>query len=345
MRIWALPVQLGSPPTSLLSFCFGVAVSVRELSLFLVNHSTQRRMWGLGLCGLAALTLACRSVEPEPEAAFVSLVEAERAFARSAATIGARDAFLAYLAEDAILFRPRATNGKKYLAAQPASAGLLAWEPVFADVSRAGDLGFTTGPWSYRPEPAADPIAHGQYFTVWKVQPDDTWKVVIDHGTYTPPPDGPPAHLERPNIDRSERRRPEREIDRATGMEQLLDRDRDFASATAMQGQSQAMEAFFTADVRILRNGVQPLTGIDAARGLASDRSGTLSWQPLGGDLARSGDLGYTYGEYAYEPSDTSLYKELGNYVRVWRNTTGTGRIWRVEIDLLVPLPRQAAED
>lgn len=321
-----------------------MAILIRPISLFLVNDAIQRGVIGLCFCAFGPLTLACGSAEPEPEAAFVSLVEAERAFARSAAASGARDAFLAYLAEDAILFRPRATNGKEYLAAQPASRGLLAWEPVFADVSRAGDLGFTTGPWSYRPEPTADPAAYGQYFTVWRVQSDGTWKVAIDHGTYTPPPEGPPAQLERP-IGSSERRRAEREVDRARETEQLLDRDRAFASATATQGQLPALEAFFTADVRILRNGIQPQTGIDAARAVAADRSGTLTWQALGGDVARSGDLGYTYGEYEYAPTDASVPKELGNYVRVWRNTPSTGRIWRVAIDVIVPLPPQAAED
>lgn len=297
----------------------------------------------LGAFGV--LTLACGSVEPEPEVAFASLVEAERAFARSAAAIGARDAFLAFLADDAILFRPRPTNGKEFLATQPASPGLLAWEPVFADVSRAGDLGFTTGPWFYRPDATAGAIAHGQYFTVWKLQPDDAWKVAIDHGTYDQAPAEPPDQVDSPTVERPEHRGVAREIDRATEIELLLERDRAFASAVVTQGPSKAIDAFFADDVRTLRNGKQPQKGIDAARAAAADKSGRLAWQVLGGDVARSGDLGYTYGEYAYEPSEASLPKELGNYVRVWRYAPGTGRIWRVAVDVLVPLPPQASED
>jgi ketosteroid isomerase-like protein len=305
----------------------------------MVNGSMHRTTLGALLCAIGWLNLACGPEGPDTEPAFNSLVAAERAFARSAAELGTRDAFLANLADDAILFRPRATNGKQFLATQPATAGLLAWEPVFADVSHAGDLGFTTGPWTYSPDPAADPAAHGQYFTVWKLQPDGAWKVAIDHGTYNPPPPGPPGQLVRPTVHRSDRRGTDRDIDPATEIQRLLDKDRAFASAVATQGKLQAINAFFTADVRILRNGVQPGTGIDAARAAAAERPGNLTWRVLGGAVARSGDLAFTYGEYEYQAPDAATPKELGNYVRVWSNLPSTGRIWRVAVDLMSPLP------
>jgi hypothetical protein len=59
--------------------------------------------------------------------------------------------------------------------------------PVTGDVARAGDLGYTTGPWvrSER-KPGGKPLAYGWYFTVWKRQVDGTWKVAADIGTTTP---------------------------------------------------------------------------------------------------------------------------------------------------------------
>lgn len=42
-----------------------------------------------------------------------TLAENERAFARMAAEKGKRTAFLAFVADDAILFRPTPVNGKK----------------------------------------------------------------------------------------------------------------------------------------------------------------------------------------------------------------------------------------
>src|SRR5438128_4856754 len=85
-----------------------------------------------------------------------ALVEMEHAFTKAAATKGTRDAFLEFLADDGILFQPGPVNGKKLWSERQPRKGLLSWEPVLADVSRAGDLGYTTGPWEFRPNGPAD---------------------------------------------------------------------------------------------------------------------------------------------------------------------------------------------
>src|SRR5262252_4661081 len=115
-----------------------------------------------------------------------ALVEMEHAFAKAAATKGTRDAFLEFLADDAIVFQPGPVNGRKFWSERTAAKGLLSWQPAFADVSRAGDLGYTTGPWEYRPNgPEDQPVAFGQYFTIWKKQSDGAWKAVLDRGVST----------------------------------------------------------------------------------------------------------------------------------------------------------------
>src|SRR4030095_2545307 len=112
-----------------------------------------------------------------------ALVQMERDFARSAATKGTRDAFLEFIADDGILFQPGPVNGKKFWTERQPRKGLLSWEPIFADVSRAGDLGYTTGPWEFRPNgPDDQPVAFGQYFTIWKKQTDGSWKAALDRG-------------------------------------------------------------------------------------------------------------------------------------------------------------------
>src|ERR1043166_776999 len=80
-----------------------------------------------------------------------ALVEMEHAFAKAAATKGTRDAFLEFLADDGIIFQPAPVNGKKYWTERQPRKGLLSWEPAFGAVSGAGDLGYTTGPWEFRP--------------------------------------------------------------------------------------------------------------------------------------------------------------------------------------------------
>src|SRR5438094_2662615 len=112
-----------------------------------------------------------------------ALVEMEHAFAKAAATKGTRDAFLEFLADDGIIFQPGPVNGKKFWSERQPRNGLLSWEPIFADVSRAGDLGYTTGPCEFRPNgPDDQPVAFGQYFTIWKKQTDGSWKAVLDRG-------------------------------------------------------------------------------------------------------------------------------------------------------------------
>jgi ketosteroid isomerase-like protein len=51
------------------------------------------------------------------------------------------------------------------------------------------------------------------------------------------------------------------------------------------------------------------------------DNSFTLTWEPMGGSVANSGELGYTFGVYSLKPNneDTVLY---GTYVSIWKKQT-----------------------
>src|ERR1051326_226423 len=78
------------------------------------------------------------------------MVQTEQAFSRMAAEKNTRDAFMAFIADDGLLFRPTAVNGKKWMNEHPVPPSdkhpLLAWQPAFSGIAAAGDLGFTTGP-------------------------------------------------------------------------------------------------------------------------------------------------------------------------------------------------------
>src|SRR4051812_17077302 len=91
----------------------------------------------LMLCaGVSALAFHQKSVRSSD---LDSIVNTERAFARTAAEKGTRDAFLAFMADDSIVFAPGPTNGKKNWEARAKRPGLLSWEPMYADISAAGD--------------------------------------------------------------------------------------------------------------------------------------------------------------------------------------------------------------
>lgn len=61
----------------------------------------------------------------------------------------------------------------------------LEWEPVFSHVSVSGDMAYNFGPYKYTAS-AADgsvQVGYGYFLTVWKKQPDNTWKFVLDGGS------------------------------------------------------------------------------------------------------------------------------------------------------------------
>ncbi len=134
---------------------------------------------------LALLALACA---PAPDPAV--LMEADRAFADAVARDGAA-AWVAWFDEDGAMIQAGAGEVRGRAAIRDAVAYLdrpgvsLRWEPDRADIAASGDLGWTTGTYAYE---AAGPDgatvrSRGRYVSIWRLQPDGSWKVVMDLGS------------------------------------------------------------------------------------------------------------------------------------------------------------------
>jgi len=260
-----------------------------------------------------------------------ALVQAERDFATAAAARGTRDAFLEFLADDGILFQPGPVNGKKFWTERQPRKGLLSWEPIFADVSRAGDLGYTTGPWEFRPNgPDDKPVAFGQYFTIWKKQADGSWKFVLDRGVVSEKPFASKI-LQFPLHD--EESTSEAKFNVEEGRALLRKLEKDFSDQSVTNGLP-AFDAYLAEDVRLLRENTAPVLGKNEALNLVSARMGRLSWTPAVADISASGDLGYTYGVFEFKSGAAVV--EHGSYVRVWKKQ---GK-WRVVVDVMSPDPK-----
>src|SRR5262245_3867562 len=106
--------------------------------------SSLRRALAL-VCPLACGVVIAPLAAADPTS-LDTLVAAERAFSAAAVEHGMQAAFLEYLADGAIVFRPGPVNGRQSWKARNPK-GALVWGPSFAEISGAGDLGFTTGPW------------------------------------------------------------------------------------------------------------------------------------------------------------------------------------------------------
>ena len=68
----------------------------------------------------------------------------------------------------------------------------LTWTPTDAMMGPSGDMGYTWGHYEGRSKDAnGNPVlTSGRYITMWRKQPDGTWKVVLDAGANEPPAAG-----------------------------------------------------------------------------------------------------------------------------------------------------------
>jgi ketosteroid isomerase-like protein len=281
--------------------------------------------------------------DPVTTLASEQLVAAERAFAARSTARGTRDAFLAYLADDAVLFVPRASPGRPFFEAQPAaSTSRLQWAPTYAEVSAAGDLGFTTGPYEARANTSVDSVtAYGHFVSIWKRDPGtNAWKVAIDLGTTNARP--PAARRLRAAMNAAVARREisarDADADTSSGLGDRamtpLGADSLFSSRAAAEGTAAALSAA-SVDVRIHREGDEPSVGRpNAVESLRRARE-RFVWHPEVGVEAQSSDLGYTYGTYGGIAPGAP---EEGAYVRIWRR--GPDGRWRLALDITNPFPR-----
>jgi ketosteroid isomerase-like protein len=262
------------------------------------------------------------------------MVKTEQAFSKTAEEKNTRDAFLAFIADDGLLFRPGAVNGKKWLLEHPApppregKKPLLAWQPSFAGMSASGDLGFTTGPWEAKNDiKDAQPAGYGHFVTVWKKQADGSWKFVVDLGISHPQSGGPQTLWQPPD----QKTTAAKAVDQASERKALLDRDQNYSAAGLDQGLAKAFVSFASPEVRLYRSGNLPFVGRDASADALTKAKGQFTWQPIAGDVSRAGDLGYTHGTYLVT-NDAKKAIENGSYVRIWKKQDG---VWRIVMDVI----------
>lgn len=278
------------------------------------------------------LIVICFAMVANGQSALQEMVKTEQAFSKMAEEKNARDAFMAFIADDGLLFRPGAVNGKKWMLEHPVPPSdkkpLLAWQPNFAGMSASGEMGFTTGPWEFKNDiDDAKPSGYGHFVTVWKKQPDGTWKFVVDLGI-SHPQSGGPQTLWHPT-DETTQRKPAN-VETANALKTLLDRDRKLSLAALDQGLTKAMVAHAAPELRTYRAGNLPFIGRDAsAAGLAAIK-GQFKSELITGDVSRAGDLGYTHGTYVLTEAGNKVI-ERGSYVRIWKKLGGK---WQVVLDI-----------
>ncbi|MBW6459120.1 MAG: nuclear transport factor 2 family protein [Bacteroidales bacterium] len=134
------------------------------------------------------LSIACDSSRKQ-EYLNKELLEIDIEFSRKSAEAGGRKVFLEYISDDCVLLRPN----RNPVLGRPAIEKMfqhrdtnftLSWEPLFADVSLSGEMGYTYGIYTidmYSQE--GQPVQkQGTYVNIWKKDKNGRWKFVLDSG-------------------------------------------------------------------------------------------------------------------------------------------------------------------
>lgn len=170
---------------------------------------------------LPALIIALAAAAParalSHDALCAELAAAERQFCALVAAEGIPDAFVANMAPDVFLpdqLQVSRAEHVAWLQAARAKAGgghpgqpdpnvQLTWAPLKVDVSADGTLGYTWGHYRYASKDKDGKVSAqvGIYLTIWKRQPDGSWKYVYDGAPQLPDdPKALTAFLARPDL-------------------------------------------------------------------------------------------------------------------------------------------------
>ena len=330
-----------------------------------------RILWSAtGLALVLGVIAACTASAATP---LDSLIAAERAVAALSVERGLKEAFLANLADDAVLFRPVPVNGMRLWRARPASTARLAWAPDFAEIAGAGDLGVTSGPWELRAPPERNqPPAYGHFITVWRRAKGGAFRAAIDIGVEHPRPEGGvdtvdlalgPTHPKPPPPRRDFGGQifgggtfssgtgvgvsfgsggpgyvPIQDRLMAHAINDMMKAERSLIYVTRNRGVERAYPEHAAADVRVYRTGSFPTVGVSEALPALSKHGRKVQIEPWGDGMSSSRDLGYSYVLLIARTSAAS-HPDTASYMHVWRRDEA-GR-YKLAIDVENEFPKR----
>jgi ketosteroid isomerase-like protein len=112
--------------------------------------------------------------------------------------------------------------------------------------------------------------------------------------------------------------------------EKIINTDKAMSDLAVKEGFLKAILYYADDDIVKFNEGSHPVIGKKAYEELYGDEAGpkTITWEPVKVEVAKSGELGYTWGNWKYELKDTTYY---GNYFTAWKlQEDGT---WKVALD------------
>jgi ketosteroid isomerase-like protein len=144
---------------------------------------------------IVALPIARPTVAASTKATAETLKQLEGEFMKAAAEKGSQG-YMSYYADESV----EVPNGAPLIQGKAEIAkgmgflddknNSLIWTPVGANISASGDLGYTYGNYEFhaKDKDGKPVVQYGKYTSIWKLQKDGSWKVVLDMGNASPEP-------------------------------------------------------------------------------------------------------------------------------------------------------------
>lgn len=247
------------------------------------------------------------------------IVAAERLFASESPRLGQRQAFLNFFSSQCISFSPAPGNAVERLMKRPAETPpfpfILQWTPVNGDVSSAGDLGYTTGPYTLTTSEGKQ--SHGLYCSIWKK--DQEWKVVADIGVSQ----SEALYPLNSAFERSATRTGGRFETAPSGIAESL--DSRLAESVLKGNELRSLIELGTGDIRIYRDNERAVVGKSALAQLRSSQAKEISYTVTSTGIARSNDLAYSIGSYVAGSSK-------GYYLHLWKQVSRNN--WKLAAEI-----------
>jgi len=245
------------------------------------------------------------------------LIQVEKDFAAYSVAKNTKAAFLTYLDSSGVVFENgKAVNGIATWNKREVRPGVLNWHPQFAEISASGNLGYTTGPWTFQRGTIMDSVvARGQYATIWQLDKSGKWKFIADLGVN-----------ELPTTDTSEAI----EINASKFSSSPIDLASLLQAENAFirlfnKNKSEAYGQFLSDHAIVNRNRHLPATFIGDQNNYIMETPSEMKFTIDHSGISNSGDLGFVYG--------TTVSKDkVDNYLRVWRREKNG---WKIALEVV----------
>ena len=274
----------------------------------------------------------------------------DREFSRAATERGRTEAFLEVLGEGSVLFRNGPVDARALYRENQSLYSLdqLYWRDHFIDVSRAGDLGIVVGPNVFTPSqpgPNGEAVPQSSTYMVnaWH-RIDGRWTLMADMFVSLPGFLSMDVEADFQDTVAVMAETAPQGLAVNNTMESLAEADNTLGLSINFRGGQRAIGRFGLNNVRVYLPGMAPAVGMEAA-GAAYGRyldslvttASPIEVNHMGGYLAESKELGYTYGTMfvANQEGGPSFN---ANYFRVWRFTSvNSVNEWKVAMEFLRP--------